>query len=366
MFYHTSGLWQEGLDVLGRAITALETAGKQSGPDRSNQIALGRVLATHSLLASRMGLYEQAQGMLERSLNILRPLHEPHVLVEPIAYLGLAMEYTGNYARALELYSEGLEIARAIGDRWYAALCFTLLTSLEGITLSMVGLEVAFARFQSAVADWRTIGDPTFTAVGLANLSQCALSLGRYAEARTALEESVNLCISVGERWELGFAYRGLGLVAQAQGEHQQALVMFKKSLDTFTELGARHEMARVLAEMSRSIFELGNVAEAERKWRESLRIANETQGTFIVLEALVGLASLQAKRSNREPALVLLWMVLNHPASLQETKNRASDLRAELEAQLTGQQVEAVRERAQTTTLETVVEEVLKQVALS
>jgi tetratricopeptide (TPR) repeat protein len=132
MFYHTHGWWQEGLDVLGRAITALETAGKQSGPDRTNQIALGRILATHSLLASRMGLYEQAQGMLERSLNILRPLHEPHVLVEPIAFLGLAMEYTGNYARALELYSEGLEIARAIGDRWYAALCFTLLTNVEG------------------------------------------------------------------------------------------------------------------------------------------------------------------------------------------------------------------------------------------
>jgi predicted ATPase/DNA-binding XRE family transcriptional regulator len=363
MFYHTRGWWQEGLDVLGRAITALETTGKLSGPDRTNQIALGHILATHSLLASRMGLYEQAQGMLERSLNILRPLHEPHVLVEPIAFLGVAMEYTGNYTRALELYSEGLEIAKAIGDRWYAALCFTLLTSVEGITQSMVGLEVTYERFQAAVADWRTIGDPTFTAVGLANLSLCALWLGRYDEARTALEESVELCISVGERWELGFAYRGLGLIAQAQGEHQQALDMFRKSLDTFTELGARHEMARVLAEMSRSIFELGNDADAELKWRESLRIATETQGTFIMLEALVGLASLQAKRSDREHALELLWIVLNHPASIQDTKNRASDLRAELEAQLTNQQAEAVRERVQTKTLETVVEEVLKQV---
>jgi hypothetical protein len=61
--------------------------------------------------------------------------------------------------------------------------------------------------------------------------------------------------------------------------------------------------------------------------------------------------------------ALELLLVVLNHPASFQKTKNRASDLRAELEAQLTSRQVEAVRERAQTKTLETVVEEVLKQV---
>ena len=72
--------------------------------------------------------------MLERSLEILRPLNEPRVLVESITFLGLVMEVTGNYARALELYSEGLEIATAIGDRWYTALCLTYLNGLTAIT----------------------------------------------------------------------------------------------------------------------------------------------------------------------------------------------------------------------------------------
>ena len=75
---------------------------------------------------------------------------------------------------------------------------------------------------------------------------------------------------------------------------------------------------------MGRSIFALGNDAEAERIWRESLRIAVETRGTSIALEALVGLASLQAKRGDLEHALELLLIVLNHPASLQDTKNLA------------------------------------------
>ena len=92
-----------------------------------------------------------------------------------------------------------------------------------------------------------------------------------YDEARAALEESVTLCISVGDRWGLGYAYRGLGLVEQAQGEHQLALDMFRKSLNTLTELGARQDVARVLAEMSRSVFTLGINAEAGRTWRESL-----------------------------------------------------------------------------------------------
>jgi thioredoxin-like negative regulator of GroEL len=108
------------------------------------------------------------------------------------------------------------------------------------------------------------------------------------------------------------------------------------------------------MAEMSRSIFELGDSAEAERNWRESLRLAIETQGTFIEVEALVGLANLQAQRGDREYALELLLIVLHHSTSLQDTKSRASDLLAVLSTadEPAGR---AVRERAQTKTLEIV-----------
>jgi tetratricopeptide (TPR) repeat protein len=187
------------------------------------------------------------------------------------------------------------------------------------------------------------------------------LRLGRYAEARAALEEDVALNSSIGDRWGLGRAYRGLGIVAQAQGEHMQAVDMFRTSLDTFTELGGSWWVARVLAEMGRSVFALGNDAEAERVWRESLRIAIETRATPVALEALAGFASLQAQRGNLEHALELLLMVSNHPASFQGTKDRAARLRAEVEAQLTSQQVEAAQGRAQAKSFEAVVDELLK-----
>ena len=114
---------------------------------------------------------------------------------------------------------------------------------------------------------------------------------------------------------------------------------------------------------MGRSIFALGNDAEAGRAWRESLRIAIETRGMFVALEALVGLASLPAKRGDPEYALELLLIVLNHPASIQDTRDRAAHLRTELEAQLTSQQVEAAQARAQAKTFDATVDEILGQV---
>ncbi len=359
MLYDTRGWLQEGLDTLGGALDALETAHRQLPPDRTDQIALGHLLTARSLFAYRLAQHEQAQAMLERSLEILRPLNDPRVLVEPIAFLGTVMSLTGNYARAKELFGEGREKAQAVGDEWFAAMCL----SMQGnIAMQMGEYKTAHERLQSAVAELRLIGDPRFTAFGLNHLGRCALALGRYDEARTALEESVALNISVGARWNLGHAYQGLGAVAQAQGMHQQAVDMFRKGVDTFAELGGRFYVGQGLAEMGRSVFALGKDAEAERVWRESLRIATEIHGTPVALEALVGLASLRAKRGDIEPALQLLLIVLNNPASVQETKNRAEKLRIRLEAQLGRPQVEAVQARAQAKTFEAAVDEVLKQ----
>jgi len=361
--HDTRGWYQEGIDALDRALAVLETSHGHSQSDRTCQVALGHLLATRSWLAYRLANYEQAQRMLELSLEILYPLNEPHVLVESITYLGRVMEMTGYYPRAMGLYSEGLEIATTIGDRWFKAVCLTLHTALVGFTYVMVSLEITHERLQSVVAEWRLIGDPRLIAFGLDFLSRSAIRLGRYDEARLALEENVALNSSIGFGWGLGTAYRGLGIIAQAQGKHQQAVDMFHKSLDTFTELGVSWWVARVLADMSWSIFALGNDSEAEHIWYDSLRIATDIHGTPVALEALVGFASLQAKRENMEYALELLWMVLNHPASFQKTKNRASDLRSGLEAQLTIQQVEAAQERVQTKTFEAAVDEILKQV---
>jgi tetratricopeptide (TPR) repeat protein len=361
MLYDTRGWLQEGLDVLGRAISALERTHGGSPPDRTHQVALGHLLTAHAVLATRLGQQEHAQATLERSLDILRPLDERRVLVETITLFGLVMEFTGNYPRASECYTEGLEIATTVGDRWYAALCQLLLAGEGSLRLPMSTPENAHARLQSVVADWRRIGNPRFTAIALNNLSWMAERLGRYDEAREALEESVLLNTSIGDRWNLGFAYRGLGLIAQAQGEHLQAVDMFRKSLYTLTEVGARQDVARVLVEMSHSMFALGNDAEAERGWCEALHVTMETQGSFVALEAFVEIATLKAKQQNIEQALELALIVLNHPASLHETKNRADRLRAALEVQLTSQQVEAAQTRATATTFEAAVEEILQ-----
>jgi len=358
-YFDNRGWFHDGLDLLVRASSALEVANEKSPPTRNELVALAHILACQGLLTFRLGKNEQAHAVLERSLEILRPVDEPRVLVESLTFMGIVMAMKGNYPSAVKLFNEGLELATQIGDRWFATLCLT-----EKINVSVLtgNAENAFERFQFAMAEWRAIGDPRFMAFGLYFLSWSAMILGRYVEASAALEESITLNHSVGDRWGLGSAYRGLGLVAQSQGQHSQALDAFHKSMDTFGELGAQWDIARVLADMGRSVFALGEDSQAERIWCDALRLSKEIQALLIELEVVLGIANLRAKRGEIETALELLLVVLDHPASVQETKNRAAQLHRQLEDQLSPQEIAAIQQRAVSRTFSSIVEYILSQ----
>lgn len=355
------GWLQEGQDLLGHLVTVLETSPDLASSDRVNQITLGHALCALAVFTARLGQYEQAQAMLERSLEILRPFNEPDLLVEPVTYLGMVLELAGKYDAAMESYSAGLETAELTGDRWFAALCRTCMIDQLGIVQGQMPPAEMHGPMQSVLKEWRAIGDPRMTAFALNIFSWNAMKLGRFDEARAALEESITLEQSTGDSWGLGYAYRGLGLVAQAEGNHQQAVKYFQVSLDTFTGLGARQDAARILAEMGQSVFALGNDDEAGSLWRESLRLATETQGVFIALEALAGIASVQARCKNLEYALELLTIAIHHPAVLPDTKARADRLRMEIESQMAAPQVKAVQSRALENTFENAVGKILR-----
>jgi len=358
-FHDTLGWAQEALDYLGRVSDALETVSQDAPFSRADQIALAHTLTARSLFAFRLGQHELARAMLERSFAILRPLDEPRVLVEALAFLGIISIIIGDLVGALELFSEGLQTSTAIGDQWFAALCFTEQVSVH---VMMGRSEDALEQFHAAVEAWRATGDPRFIAFGLNFYSWSAIAAGRYEEARRALEESLALYGSVGDRWGLGNAYRGLALAAQVQGDHPQAMVSFQRSLGIFTDLGARWDAARVLSDMGRSLLAVGDDSESERVWREAMRVAIETKGTLVALDALAGMAGLRAKRGHPDAALGWLLLVLNHPAVQPETKVRATDLAMGLEMRMTPGEIEAAHTVAGSSTFESVVEAIIKQ----
>jgi predicted ATPase/transcriptional regulator with XRE-family HTH domain len=356
-FFDTLGWSQEALDTLGRVQASLQLKSRLS---RTEQVALAHTFTSRSLFAFRAGQNEEARLMLERCLEMLNSLNEPHILVEALTFLGITKVLTGDLAGALKLFHDGLHVAREINDQWYEALC---LTEVVGVRMWMGELNGIHEQFESAVEAWRKTGDMRFTAFGLNSLGLGAVTIGKYGEARAALEESISINTSIGDRWGLSNAYLVLGMAEGAQGQHTQALDAFHQSLQIFTELGARWEMARVLSEMARSTFALGDDSEAENLWYESLRLSLETQGTPTTMDAIVGIANVQAACGENQNALRLLLFSISHPAIIPKTKVQAEQLVLSLKEKLTAGEIESAQAFAENTSLEILVNEWLRRI---
>jgi hypothetical protein len=83
-------------------------------------------------------------------------------------------------------------------------------------------------------------------------------------------------------------------------------------------------------------------------------------QGVLTTMDALVGFASLLAKRGEHQKALQLLLICLDHSSTVAETIVRAEKLTAEVKEKLTPQEIESVKVLGENYSLESVVQEIL------
>jgi hypothetical protein len=79
------------------------------------------------------------------------------------------------------------------------------------------------------------------------------------------------------------------------------------------------------------------------------------------MLDALVGLAHLDARSGNNEQAWELSYSILKHPSSTQETKDRASQVIVEAENRLNAEQVQAIKQRVASQSLEEIAKPFVK-----
>jgi hypothetical protein len=195
-------------------------------------------------------------------------------------------------------------------------------------------------------------------------MSQTSQALGETTEAENFLRESLALAQEIGYVSGKGHALDGLGRLAQITSPYE-ARTLFAASYSAYKEIGDLRNMARVLSHQGFNSLLLSDDVDAQNSFIAVLHLAREGGFTPFALEALAGIASLQAKQGDREYALELLLVVLNHPSSIQDTRDRAVYLRIELESQLTSQQIEAAQSRTQAKSFEAVVHDVLEQVEL-
>jgi len=273
-------------------------------------------------------------------------------------YLGIVSREMGKIAEANQVLRESLEKAKESDDKWTQSMAGQFLGI---IALDMGEYAAAHRYLTAALAVAREMGDPMLTAHALSFLSLTIQIQGETDTAEKLLQESLALTQKIGYRWGVGHALDGLGILAQAR-DPREARDLFAASSNVYREIGDLQSMARALSHQGFASLVLDDLPDAQKSFTEALDLARQCDYIPFVLGALSGFASLSAKRGNMEQALELALIVLNHPATLQETKDRAEKLRAEANAQPTRLQIHAAQTHPGKMELETVIKNLLAE----
>jgi hypothetical protein len=157
----------------------------------------------------------------------------------------------------------------------------------------------------------------------------------------------------------MGYALKWLGLISDQMGETARAQALLRQSVSQFREIGDVTFMADALVDLGRVTSASGAASEAKQYLLEALGVAIETQTIHTAEQAVLEIAAIEMGAGKAELALEWVAHCLPPRSTRREITERAESLRAELAAQLTPEQIEAVERRVKRGTLESLAKEI-------
>lgn len=277
-FWDLRGYLTEGLETLECALTG-------GGDEQKTWQA--KALHWAGKLAARQGDYHRAQELETRGLELNRELGHPADIAHSLDGLGQLAWFQSDYATAWRYYWASLSVQRELADKRGIA---TALNSLGQLAHAQDDYAAAQHLYQESLSIGQEIADLRGMASSLNGLGVIVWAQGDYATALRLLEEARSLQRQVGNRQGLAHSLNNLGKVAWAQGDYATAQRLYEESLVIERELGDKQGIAYSLHYMGSLARVQGDYAVACALDEESLAIRRGIGNPWGIAESLINL----------------------------------------------------------------------------
>jgi predicted ATPase len=370
LFYTTRDWYQEGKEVIGQAVLALDddAATGQKG------LLLGRLLAYQGKCCEFTEHSDNAPQLFEQSLEIFRRLETWRETALPLHGLGYMACIRGEYAQAERYFQDSMAIYSEVEDAWGIAnvhnnLCLVARRRGAFSQAKRLGLvdcdlgEYAEAKkvLLEALELCRQLDHKVGIADTLTGLCQAAFRLGKVEAAQQFGQQSLTVHREIGDYWGVAIAFNNLGRMAAELGDYAQAKDYYQEGVTLFQQIGIKSGLANTLGNLGEACRNLGDYAGARQYLHQALQIAQEIGAIPTVLKNLVGLAALWAQQGKTTHGLELLAFAIHQSAITQDTKEQATALSAELAADLAPDVAAEAKARGQALKLDALVAEILR-----
>jgi predicted ATPase/DNA-binding CsgD family transcriptional regulator len=344
LFYDLQGHFLESATAFEMAVESLD----RLQPDPATAFSLAHVLLQLGWIYIRLGRLEEAEAVVARSREFYHELDRlppPGFATDPLIALGILANIRGDYGEATGLAHEARRLHETRADNHNLQIVFYVLANAA---FAQGEYQAAQDHAWRAYAVTQATGNRWFMAYVVSELGHVARTLGDYDQACQHYQASYAIKEELDDPEGMAVALNHLAKTESLQGNYQGARELFQRSLAIYREINDRGGLAASLNGLGDTARALGDLSAAGQYLHEALQITTEMQFTSLSLAVLTGLGELLLDAGRPEQAAELLSCALHHPASDQETRDRALACLARVQANLAPEPLAAALDRGQ------------------
>jgi predicted ATPase/DNA-binding XRE family transcriptional regulator len=193
--------------------------------------------------------------------------------------------------------------AALTADRKISRARARALTGAGWLALYMSDVEHALNYFTGALPAARAFDDEWVIADVLRGLGNIAVADGNAQQAEARMRESLALMRAGGNKVGIALSLINVARVVGLQGDVAQAIILKQEALVLWRELGFTAGVGMLLGELGHLAHVQGDDARAVGLYQESLRLYRDIGWVFVIHDALLGLASIADQHDHTEYA---------------------------------------------------------------
>ncbi len=251
-----------------------------------------------------MGEYEEAEERLLSSLALYESINYSDGMTMVLGNLGVLCEYTNDLDKALTYNMRTLEILRKENDRSnHMAIA---LTNTGGVHEQKGDFARAIEYMTQGLQLHEKNGDKEGKAQTLTEIARVYAEMGDTLTAKGKFEESIALCDQLGMEMQEAKNYTLLATLYYRPAELEKAMDYYQNGLEISRKQGFQSRIGDILMGMGEVLVRQGKEQEAESSFKDALSIFEETEEEKGVISGLAHLGDLYLRTGRVQEAITI------------------------------------------------------------
>ena len=219
------------------------------------------------------GEYAKALESFSQALQLFRVEKNLRAEKTVLNNIGTVYSNLGDYKQALDYYQQSLAINQEIGDKANEG---KLLNNIGAVYRNLGEYQKALDYSMQALPLLRAIGDRKGEGITLNNIGVFYSSIGDYEKALDYYQQSLVNSIKIGDKANEGRLLNNIGIVYRNLGEYQKSLEYSQQALSLLREVRFRGEEAVTLNNIGQVYSSLSEYEKALKFYQQSLVLSKE------------------------------------------------------------------------------------------